>query len=565
MAADDEKAPAIERFSTLEVDHSSELPEVAVKAANKQADKPPNDDGSSAPEVVNLASAPQSMSMLSPKIDASSDPRYSYTSVPGYANSSGTPDARFSHASAPVDGVAVPPTPLEGPEPKGVVENGRKRTICGIRRRTFWLCLSIVLVFIVAAAVGGGVGGVLGTRKSSSSSSSNNNNNSETDATVATAGTGTANATTTRRLLPNSNLATVNYTDSEGANYNRLYYQTASLDIAMKEWNSASSNWSTSAIIKLSGTDSNTKIEAKNGTPIAAYVYWRADGKHTFELAFLDKTNLIRAYSSNISAPSSWSLSSADSLVRAAGDSSLAAYATGCSVCLSGAQWLLYQDDDGSVNALAAQNGTNSDRSIASGSDSAKSTDDDGKSPTWNSPVTILPSTVPGTALAAIPIFPVQGNEPKAAVYANANALKEVYFIPSASPQWEPLTSIAESSAASAALSPAAGIAAFARDVADELEIAVLTTKSGAAGGVAVTWWDGAKATWGRVARVAGMEGVNANSPMAANQAGSVYAFADGGNGTQVVEWRFAGGAGTGDAAGAARWEKFGVVPLLSV
>ncbi|KAK8171401.1 hypothetical protein BKA80DRAFT_260262 [Phyllosticta citrichinensis] len=333
----------------------------------------------------------------------------------------------------------------------------------------------------------------------------------------------------------------------------------------MKEWNSASSNWSTSAIIKLSGTDSNTKIEAKNGTPIAAYVYWRADGKHTFELAFLDKTNLIRAYSSNISAPSSWSLSSADSLVRAAGDSSLAAYATGCSVCLSGAQWLLYQDDDGSVNALAAQNGTNSDRSIASGSDSAKSTDDDGKSPTWNSPVTILPSTVPGTALAAIPIFPVQGNEPKAAVYANANALKEVYFIPSASPQWEPLTSIAESSAASAALSPAAGIAAFARDVADELEIAVLTTKSGAAGGVAVTWWDGAKATWGRVARVAGMEGVNANSPMAANQAGSVYAFADGGNGTQVVEWRFAGGAGTGDAAGAARWEKFGVVPLLSV
>ncbi|KAK7534259.1 uncharacterized protein J3D65DRAFT_479334 [Phyllosticta citribraziliensis] len=554
MAAD-EKAPATERFSTLEVDHSSELPEVALKAADKQADRPPNDDGSSAPEVVNLASSPQSMSTLSPKIDASSDPRYSYTSVPGYANSSGTPDARFSHASVPVDGFAVPPTPLEGPEPKGAVENGRKRTICGIRRRTFWLCLSIVLVFIAAAAIGGGVGGVVGNRKfsSSSSSSSSNTNNG---VTATTAGTGAANlttTTTTTRLLPSSKLAAVNYTDSRGANYNRLYYQTASLEIAVAEWDTASLNWSIPAIVKLSGSDSNTKIEAKNGTPIAAYVYWRADGKHTFELAFLDKTNLIRAYSSNISAPSTWSLSSADSLVRAAGDSSLAAYATGCSVCLSGAQWLLYQDDDGSVNVLAAQNGTNS-----------TDDDNDGKAPTWSSPVTILPSAVPGTALAAIPIFPVQGNEPKAAVYANANALKEVYFIASASPQWAPLTSIAESSAASAALSPAAGIAAFARDVDDELDIAVLTTKGGAAGGVAVTWWDGAKATWGRVASVAGMEGVNANSPVAANQAGSVFAFADGGDGTQVTEWRFAGGAGTGDAAGAARWDKFGVVPLLS-
>ncbi|KAK7512414.1 uncharacterized protein IWZ02DRAFT_436424 [Phyllosticta citriasiana] len=562
MAADDRKTPATERYSTLEVDHSSELPEANLKAADAQPYTPSNNDGSGAPEVVGVASPPQSMSMLSPTMGSSLDPRYSYNSVPGYANSSSTPGARFSYASTPyaplnagtpVNGAAAAPlTPLEGAEVKSGVEHGRQRTICGIPRRTFWLCLSIVLVFIAAAAIGGGVGGALGSRKSSSSSSSSSNSNDSESGR----GTGAGNVTTTTRLLSKSNLAAVNYTDGSGVEHHRLYYQTASLDIAAAEWDSASGNWSSPAVVRLSGDDADTKIKAKNGTPIAAYVYWRADGHQTFQLAFLDKTNLIRAYTSNISSPTTWSLSSADSLVRAAPGTSLAAYATGCSVCLTGAHWLLYQDDDGSVNVLAMQNSSSSSSSSSASSTAAA----DETTGTWNAPLTILPSAVPGTSLAAVPIFPVQANEPKAAVYANANTLQEIYFIPSASPQWEPLTSIADSSAASAALGAGAAIAAFARDVADVLYIAVLTTKSG--GGVAVTWWDGAKAAWGRVASVAGMEGVSAGGALVASQAGRVYGFADGGVGAQVTEWRFAGGVGQGDAAGAAKWERVGVVPL---
>lgn len=56
------------------------------------------------------------------------------------------------------------------------------QTICGLRKRTFWILLGVALV-IVAAAVGGGVGGALASRSSSKSTTatttSNDNNNAD--------------------------------------------------------------------------------------------------------------------------------------------------------------------------------------------------------------------------------------------------------------------------------------------------------------------------------------------------------------------------------------------------
>ncbi|KAK8220980.1 hypothetical protein IWZ01DRAFT_25919 [Phyllosticta capitalensis] len=548
MASTDKKPAATsainERYSTLEVDHSSDLPEATGKSFDRAAYK---NDGSNAPEVVQSSQPP---SMLSPGAAASqSDPRYSYASTPG--QSTGAPsDARFSCASTPYAPLATSSPPANGPPTaleqgdagmKSAFDHPRaKRKICGIPRRTFLLCLGIVLVFIVAAAVGGGVGGVLGSRHASDSSDSNDG---ETGS-----GSGNSSVQTTTRLMTGSNLAAINYTDGSGVQRHRVYYQTASLDLAAAEWDGTSGNWSSAQIVSLgSGND----VQAKNGTPIAAYVFWRANGQHSFHLSFLDPSNLVRAYISSISSPTNWTLSSADSLVHATPDSSLAAYGTGCSICLDGAHFLLYQDNSSAINVLAMQNISSTSSSFTYNNE---------KSASYNAPLTILPSgsgaAVPGSALATVPIFPVQGNEPKAAVYANVAGLQEIYFIPSDSPQWQPLSSISSSSSASAALSPTAGIAAFARDVNDTLEIAVLTSKSG--GGVAATYWDGTAANWGRTASVQGMSGVDQNSVLVASQAGRVYGYANG----QLVEWKFNGGPGQDNAAGADKWERVGVVPV---
>lgn len=53
------------------------------------------------------------------------------------------------------------------------------RTICGLRKRTFWI-LMIVAIVVIAAAVGGGVGGALASRSSSNSNSNSNDNNAQT-------------------------------------------------------------------------------------------------------------------------------------------------------------------------------------------------------------------------------------------------------------------------------------------------------------------------------------------------------------------------------------------------
>ena len=42
----------------------------------------------------------------------------------------------------------------------------RRGNICGLRRRTFWILLGVVCLIVIAAAVGGGVGGALSNKHS---------------------------------------------------------------------------------------------------------------------------------------------------------------------------------------------------------------------------------------------------------------------------------------------------------------------------------------------------------------------------------------------------------------
>ncbi|CAO2654057.1 Nn.00g107900.m01.CDS01 [Neocucurbitaria sp. VM-36] len=62
-------------------------------------------------------------------------------------------------------------------------EHAQSRTICGLRKRTFWIIV-IVAILVVAASVGGGVGGALSSRSSGSSSNSNSVSQSQSSAAL---------------------------------------------------------------------------------------------------------------------------------------------------------------------------------------------------------------------------------------------------------------------------------------------------------------------------------------------------------------------------------------------
>ncbi|KAF7118469.1 hypothetical protein CNMCM5793_007990 [Aspergillus hiratsukae] len=75
------------------------------------------------------------------------------------------------------------------------------RTICGFRRRYFWIVV-VVAVVVIAAAVGGGVGGSLANKASSTS-------NPTATATSASTSTSTSSATPTATSCPSANGTTI--------------------------------------------------------------------------------------------------------------------------------------------------------------------------------------------------------------------------------------------------------------------------------------------------------------------------------------------------------------------
>ena len=83
-------------------------------------------------------------------------------------------------------------------------ERPAPQTICGLRRRTFWILVAVVIV-VVAAAVGGGVGGALASRSSSdSNSNSNSDSNSNSNSDTETAQSSTQLSSTALTLTPST-------------------------------------------------------------------------------------------------------------------------------------------------------------------------------------------------------------------------------------------------------------------------------------------------------------------------------------------------------------------------
>lgn len=127
----------------------------------------------------------------------------------------------------------------------------------GIRRRTFWTILGVVLAsMIIGIAIGVGVG--VGTkRKEEPGHKSANNIVSDSTKVIR------------RGVASSSRLAAANYTDAGGAEHSQVYYQNAtSMEIWMADYNDATANWTFSPVLP---RDNNSAVIPKNGTPNAAY------------------------------------------------------------------------------------------------------------------------------------------------------------------------------------------------------------------------------------------------------------------------------------------------------
>ncbi|KAK3311836.1 hypothetical protein B0H66DRAFT_571348 [Apodospora peruviana] len=126
-------------------------------------------------------------------------------------------------------------------------------TLCGIRRKPFWIIMSVVAFIVLAAAIGGGVGGYFASRNSRDS-------RSEQPAVA-------PNATVVPpRIVSNMSLAALRWEDPLKGSQYRVYFQPTHLNdtqILESAWSADTETWVVQPI-----TDPNTPI--KPGTPITA-------------------------------------------------------------------------------------------------------------------------------------------------------------------------------------------------------------------------------------------------------------------------------------------------------
>jgi hypothetical protein len=157
-----------------------------------------------------------------------------------------------------------PPEVIEtekGPQP---LPPPKQPTICGIRRKMFWVVIGAVAAFVViAAAVGGGVGGSFAIRKAEGFG----------EATKNSPGNPAENSTTTGSpspispLFQNLSVAAVHWVDNSSVSHYNVYTQSiisSQVRILESSWDSEGQSWSVSPI-----TDAGDGF-VKAGTPIAA-------------------------------------------------------------------------------------------------------------------------------------------------------------------------------------------------------------------------------------------------------------------------------------------------------
>ncbi|KAF2108890.1 hypothetical protein BDV96DRAFT_652495 [Lophiotrema nucula] len=131
-----------------------------------------------------------------------------------------------------------------------------KQRILGLKRRTFWILLGVAIFVVIAAAVGGGVGGALANRNKDKKNEQTPLENPNIPSTASP-------RNKTSPVYQNSSLAAVQWVDQEDVNHYHVFYQYKDKRIVESAWNSTSNGWTVSNV-----TDDGTDV--KLGTGVSA-------------------------------------------------------------------------------------------------------------------------------------------------------------------------------------------------------------------------------------------------------------------------------------------------------
>lgn len=150
-----------------------------------------------------------------------------------------------------------------------------ERKILGLRRTVFFIVAGLVGLLVIGAIIGGAVGGTSGKNKSKLSPASTpptpvDPASSSTPPGSTSNNPNSANTTapSTSKLLVDSKLATVNWTDSKNYQHHALFYQNSTGSLTLSLWDSQNKSWAISPVF-VPGLQIDPTL---NGTSIATSV-----------------------------------------------------------------------------------------------------------------------------------------------------------------------------------------------------------------------------------------------------------------------------------------------------
>ncbi|CAJ2511428.1 Uu.00g070530.m01.CDS01 [Anthostomella pinea] len=234
-----------------------------------------------------------------------------YNQHPGYAgayvdpHAANSPPGPYGPVGSPMSGGTTAVYSDQYPPLAGDAGEKAKApaaTICGMKKRTFYIILAVAILIIVAA-VAGGVAGGLAAQNSSKTSSAD----SKSPADGSSSGGGNATASDSGpKPLDISKLTASNFTDGDGVVHRTLFFQDEYNSIIARRWDSKSKSWATDNLTdQLIATTRPLDVAA--GTPLAS-ASMDLDPHYETHLWFLDPNNYIHSMAATdaVGTPSGW-------------------------------------------------------------------------------------------------------------------------------------------------------------------------------------------------------------------------------------------------------------------
>ncbi|KAK1593408.1 uncharacterized protein LY79DRAFT_514200 [Colletotrichum navitas] len=446
----------------------------------------------------------------------------------------GSPAATYQNGASYETGYYAPKdqTPPEVVTEK-TDEKKQPSTICGLRKKVFWIILAAVLVIIIGAAVGGGVGGAMSAQNSSQQSSSSSGSPSDSGSGSG-GGSGSGNGggggggggsngdsnnstTSDMDILPSTNLGALNFTDAYGYVNHLVFYQVRSNNLMMASWNSSTKVWSSSVANK----DSNIKP----GTPISNSLFWHSNITRDVRIYYLNNDNQVAGQiNANPVYSMTWDKSGVSETFTARPKSQLLSngiYSPDSYL----SNLVIYQDSGNTLRVLRRTGGKTDWLAVGISTDFGKPAE--------------------GTGLSLIPIYTTEPTKRMSLFYTTESG-SLTHLTLTNDNDWSNNT-------LPTTLETDATIAAFSSGYNNtSLVMHVLATQTNKAP-VLTTYVEG---EWSNAGEISTMSGDDRPFKIAANLAGRVYGLVQRSNDrVEIVEWEWIGGT---------TYNKIGVIDTVS-